>query len=153
MWQDLWAYLFSEEEKIVVYCCYLNILGQIMSECPAGTKCVQEYFCDENAVMVSYRVSLTKAQKQKRGSLPVRFIFWSDKSTKIEYWIFFSNASMETMVNWTFVVQLHLLVAEVQIFQSGNNSNNKPITNKQHCLIIKWIWFNPSVFHPSKLGQ
>merc|ERR1712004_891739 len=44
--------------------------SQIMSECPAGTKCVQEYFCDENAVMVSYRVSLTKAQKQKRGSLP-----------------------------------------------------------------------------------
>ena len=56
-------------------CCYL-ILGQIMSECPAGTKCVQEYFCDENAIMVSYRVSLTPAQKQKRGSLPVRFDFF-----------------------------------------------------------------------------
>ena len=45
--------------------------GGIMSECPAGTKCVQEYFCDENAIMVNYRVSLTPAQKQKRGQLPV----------------------------------------------------------------------------------
>ena len=60
------------------------ILG-LNSECPAGTKCVQEYFCDENAVMVSYRVSLTKAQKQKRGSLPVRYLL----SEEIPKLIFF----------------------------------------------------------------
>ena len=50
-----------------------------MSECPAGTKCVQEYFCDENAIMVSYRVNLTPAQKQQRGQLPVRLSELSSK--------------------------------------------------------------------------
>ena len=64
------------------------ILG-LNSECPAGTKCVQEYFCDENAVMVSYRVSLTKAQKQKRGSLPVRYLL----SEEIPKLIFFNFQS------------------------------------------------------------
>ena len=45
--------------------------GQVETECPAGTKCVQDFFCNENAVMVNYRVNLTPAQKQKRGDLIV----------------------------------------------------------------------------------
>lgn len=44
----------------------------VQTECPAGTKCVSDFFCDENAVMVSYRVSLTPAQKRNRGNLLVR---------------------------------------------------------------------------------
>ena len=45
--------------------------GQVVTECPAGTKCVQDFFCNENAVMVSYRVSLTPEQKKRRGDLIV----------------------------------------------------------------------------------
>lgn len=49
------------------------ILGSntVQTECPAGTKCVSEYFCDANAILVDYRVDLTAAQKRKRGQLPV----------------------------------------------------------------------------------
>ena len=43
----------------------------MVTECPAGTKCVQDFFCNENAVMVSYRVSLTPEQKKRRGDLIV----------------------------------------------------------------------------------
>ncbi|TRY77419.1 hypothetical protein TCAL_12433 [Tigriopus californicus] len=43
--------------------------SSVQTECPAGTKCVSDFFCDENAVMVSYRVSLTPAQKRNRGNL------------------------------------------------------------------------------------
>jgi len=41
----------------------------IQTECPSGTKCVADFFCNENAIMVNYRVSLTAAQKRQRGSL------------------------------------------------------------------------------------
>jgi len=41
----------------------------IRTECPSGTKCVAEFFCNENAIMVAYRVNLTPAQKKQRGSL------------------------------------------------------------------------------------
>merc|ERR1711988_2046579 len=41
----------------------------IRTECPSGTKCVAEFFCNENAIMVNQRVSLTPAQKRQRGSL------------------------------------------------------------------------------------
>jgi hypothetical protein len=47
--------------------------SQVETECPAGTKCVQNYFCNEHAIMVDYRVSLTYAQKHKRGKLPQCF--------------------------------------------------------------------------------
>jgi len=46
-----------------------NQISQVVTECPAGTKCVQDFFCNENAVMVSYRVSLTPEQKKRRGDL------------------------------------------------------------------------------------
>ena len=50
---------------------YNSLKGQVVTECPAGTKCVQDFFCNENAVMVSYRVSLTPEQKKRRGDLIV----------------------------------------------------------------------------------
>ena len=43
----------------------------IRTECPSGTKCVADFFCNENAIMVNHRVNLTPAQKRKRGSLTV----------------------------------------------------------------------------------
>ena len=43
----------------------------VETECPVGTKCVADHFCNENAVMVGYRVDLTPAQKSKRGKLIV----------------------------------------------------------------------------------
>ncbi len=53
----------------------LNLISEsnsVQTQCPAGTKCVSDFFCDENAVMVNYRVDLTPAQKQRRGNLLVR---------------------------------------------------------------------------------
>ena len=41
------------------------------TECPAGTKCVSDHFCDENALMVFTRVDLTPEQKKRRGDLIV----------------------------------------------------------------------------------
>merc|ERR1712172_109857 len=41
----------------------------IRTECPSGTKCVADFFCNENAIMVNHRVNLTPAQKRQRGSL------------------------------------------------------------------------------------
>jgi hypothetical protein len=44
----------------------------VQAECPAATpKCVSEFFCDENGVMVFSRVDLTPQQKKNRGTLPV----------------------------------------------------------------------------------
>ena len=56
-------------------------LASVQTECPAGTKCVSEHFCDENAVMVNYRVSLTPAQKSQRGELIVRYVAENLKKT------------------------------------------------------------------------
>ena len=82
---------------------YNLFLGQnggsgIMSECPAGTKCVQEYFCDENAIMVNYRVSLTPAQKQQRGQLPVSDNWLSEIA--LHAIIFYFNNWMTLMGIW-----------------------------------------------------
>ena len=52
---------------------FFLILSGIRTECPSGTKCVAEFFCNENAIMVAYRVNLTPAQKKQRGSLTVSF--------------------------------------------------------------------------------
>ena len=49
--------------------------NSVQTECPAGTKCVDDYFCDENAIMVNYRVDLTPAQKRNRGNLLVSTVF------------------------------------------------------------------------------
>ena len=43
----------------------------VETECPAGTKCVSDHFCDENAIMVFTRVDLTPEQKKRRGDLIV----------------------------------------------------------------------------------
>eukprot|EP00095_Tigriopus_kingsejongensis_P008243 maker-scaffold230_size244653-snap-gene-0.16 protein:Tk08243 transcript:maker-scaffold230_size244653-snap-gene-0.16-mRNA-1 annotation:"serine proteinase stubble-like" len=43
--------------------------SNVQTECPAGTKCVGDFFCDENAIMVNYRVDLSPAQKRNRGNL------------------------------------------------------------------------------------
>ena len=43
----------------------------VETECPVGTKCVADNFCNEDAVMVGYRVDLSIAQKRKRGKLIV----------------------------------------------------------------------------------
>ncbi len=48
--------------------------NDVETQCPAGTKCVSEFFCDENAVMVNYRVDLTPAQIRNRGELLVRLL-------------------------------------------------------------------------------
>ena len=62
---------------------FFLILSGIRTECPSGTKCVAEFFCNENAIMVAYRVNLTPAQKKQRGSLTVSFnninIHWRSK--------------------------------------------------------------------------
>lgn len=52
---------------------FFLIFSGIRTECPSGTKCVAEFFCNENAIMVAYRVNLTPAQKKQRGSLTVSF--------------------------------------------------------------------------------
>jgi len=61
---------------------YLLILlsaenGEVETECPVGTKCVADHFCNEDAVMVLTRVQLTPAQKRNRGKLIVSSEFES----------------------------------------------------------------------------
>ena len=51
-----------------------NNNNEVQTECPSGTKCVRDDMCDENAVMVSYRVRLTPDQKARRGNLIVSFV-------------------------------------------------------------------------------
>jgi len=46
----------------------------VETECPVGTKCVADHFCNEEAVMVNYRVDLTPAQKRNRGKLIVSLL-------------------------------------------------------------------------------
>lgn len=50
---------------------HLYFPSTVDTECPAGTKCVSDHFCDENAIMVFTRVDLTPQQKKRRGDLPV----------------------------------------------------------------------------------
>ena len=56
----------------MAYDVFAIFFAGLSTECPVGTKCVQDIFCNENAIMVSYRVQLTHAQKNQRGVLPVR---------------------------------------------------------------------------------
>lgn len=41
----------------------------VQTECPSGSKCVAEHFCDANGVMSNTRVSLTHNQQQQRGNM------------------------------------------------------------------------------------
>ena len=63
----------SETIFRTIHSSFFLILSGIRTECPSGTKCVAEFFCNENAIMVAYRVNLTPAQKKQRGSLTVSF--------------------------------------------------------------------------------
>ena len=70
-WDNVWDNFednFSNNSSF-----FFLILSGIRTECPSGTKCVAEFFCNENAIMVAYRVNLTPAQKKQRGSLTVSF--------------------------------------------------------------------------------
>ena len=80
-WDNVWDNFednFSNNSSF-----FFLILSGIRTECPSGTKCVAEFFCNENAIMVAYRVNLTPAQKKQRGSLTVSFnninIHWRSK--------------------------------------------------------------------------
>ena len=44
----------------------------VQTECPSGSKCVAEHFCDANGVMSNSRVSLTQYEKDQRGEMIVR---------------------------------------------------------------------------------
>jgi hypothetical protein len=46
--------------------------GDVETECPVGTACVADDFCNEHAVVVFAGAQLTPAQKRNRGKLIVR---------------------------------------------------------------------------------
>jgi len=41
----------------------------VQTECPSGSKCVAEHFCDANGIMSNQRVSLTQYEKDQRGEM------------------------------------------------------------------------------------
>ena len=43
----------------------------VQTECPSGSKCVAEHFCDANGVMSNSRVDLTQYEKEQRGEMIV----------------------------------------------------------------------------------
>merc|ERR1712064_147400 len=46
-----------------------NGAAVVQTECPSGSKCVAEHFCDANGVMSNSRVSLTQYEKDQRGQM------------------------------------------------------------------------------------
>ena len=46
----------------------------VQTECPSGSKCVAEHFCDANGIMSNSRVSLSQYEKDQRGEMIVSLL-------------------------------------------------------------------------------